>query len=200
MQIHLDKLNSRPLSWSSLSSWEYDKDQWAKKYLDGIETPPTKEMIYGNIIGGKLSNDPTFLPEVPRYKIFEKKLEAIVGKKKIKIIGFIDSFCPDTKNFYEYKTSSNKNRWTNKKAQEHGQILFYMLLIWINYGVPPEKLKSSLHYIPVEENGSFEMQLSTDSIKHFDTNHNTIELLKFGVFIQKKYKEMEKFALDYKSI
>lgn len=198
MKKHVLKLKSKPLSWSSLSSWDYDKNQWARKYLDGISDPPNSQMLFGNEIGNKIANDPTFLPEVLRYKQFEKGLGGKIGD--IELIGFLDSFCPKHKYFKEYKTSSNTKRWTKKTTNEHGQLDFYYLLIWLNYSVAPENIDCELFYIPVEEGQDFRMKLSDAPIQSFKVKKTVLDILKFGKFIQKTYKEMEIFAKKYKGL
>lgn len=182
----------RPLSWSAISSFEFSKEQWFDKYVLGKVQQSNSSMNYGKILGEKLATDPLFLPQVLRYPVFEQKLEARI--KDINLIGFLDSFHPKTKAFYEYKSSSNKKRWTQKTANTHGQLLMYKFLIWRNYGVPPEDVGCSLFYIPVEEKGSFEMQLAKEPIKRFDVKHTTVELLKFAKYVQDVYEEMILYA------
>lgn len=182
----------KPLSWSAMSSFMYDKEQWARKYVDGIIDPPNAQMGFGNVVGQKLASDPTFLPAVPRYAQFEKKLEGKIGE--IELIAFLDSFDPETKAFFEYKTSSNKTKWTQKSAEAHGQLDFYFLLLWLNYQIPPEKVRCSLHYIPVHETGDFQMEISKESIKFFEVCKTTKDILKFGAEIKKIYKEMITYA------
>ncbi len=189
--------NARPLSWSCISSFEYDREGWYKKYILNEVQEPNKEMLFGNVVGGKLASDPSFLPDVPRYKHFEKKLEGRIGN--IVILGYLDAFDPDTKKkFHEYKTSSNTKKWTKKSVQEHGQLLFYKLLIWLNYEIPPEEITCHLHYIPVEENGSFEMQLSKESHQSFEAKHTTLDVLNFGRYIVKTYQDMVKYVEAHK--
>ena len=188
-------IKKRPLSWSSLSSFEYDKIKWAKKYIDGEEEPPTKEMLFGNTVGGRISSDPLFLPEVPRYEIFEKKLIGKIGD--IKLIGFLDSFQKDPMAILEYKTSSSEKRWNQSSAEEHRQILFYLGLLWLNYGVQPELIKCDLVYIPVEEKGDFSMGLAKKSVQIFNIKHTTMEVLNFLNYVKKVHAEMIKYAEEY---
>jgi hypothetical protein len=200
MQKHIDKLYSKPLSWSAISSWEWNQEEWATKYLDGLFTPPTPKMSFGNVVGDRLAKDPEYLPEVPRYSVFEHKMYADIGD--IKLVGLLDSFDPETKNFYEYKTSSNENKWDQDEANKHGQILLYLFLIYVNYRVPPEKIKIKLVYIPVEENFDGFMEVSKGGkIQSFDVNHTLEEAL---VFIAKKVKpiweEMKEYARVYEGV
>ncbi len=186
---------ARALSWSAISSFEYDPEQWYRKYVLNEATPSNPAMEFGNVVGERLRTDPTFLPTVPRYKQFEKKLEGKIGN--ILLVGYLDTFCPDTKYFHEYKTSSNAKRWTKKTAQEHGQMLFYRLLIWLNYEIPPENIKASLHYIPVEEGADFAMRVSKTPPQSFETSHTTMDILKFGAYIKDVYKRMLQYAEDH---
>jgi hypothetical protein len=192
---HLQTFKQRALSWSSISSWEYDKEKWAAKYLDGIQDPPSKEMLFGNEVGGKLASDPTFLPDVPRYAQFEKKLEGKIGT--INLLGFIDSFCPTGKHVHEYKTSSNVKKWNQKSVDTHGQLDFYLLLIYLNYKLPPESVNVALHYIPVEEGNDFNMKLSNAPIQSFSTKRSTMDIIKFGAKLKKTFDKMCKFAEQY---
>lgn len=182
----------RPLSWSAVSSFEYSPEQWFTKYIKGEQEPENIQMAFGKVIGQRLASDPLFLPEIPRYAQFEKMLEANISD--LKILGFLDSYCPDTKAFHEYKTSSNKERWNKKTANEHGQMMFYMLLIWINYAIKPEEVNASLHYIPVHEiNG--EMKLATLlPCQSFEVKHTSLEVLKFANYLKETAKAMETYA------
>jgi hypothetical protein len=181
----------RPLSWSAISSFRYNPQQFVDKYVLNKKQDSNAAMDFGKEIGEKLAKDPTFLPDVLRYKVFEKRLTGHVGV--IPIIGYLDSFDPETKSFYEYKTSSNKKKWHQKSAEEHGQLLFYKLLIWMNYRVPPEKLDCKLFYIPCDTTGDFKVELSKEQIQSFDVKHTSVDLLKFGKYIKDTYKEMEEF-------
>lgn len=184
---------SRPLSWSAMSSFRYSPEQWARKYLDGTQDPANKEMLYGNEIGTRLATDPTFLPEVTRYDIFEKKLTARIND--IELIGFFDSFKEDATAFAEYKTSSNPKKWTQKSAEDHGQLLFYKFLIWKNYGIPPEQVDCTLFYIPVRETPAFGMELAPHPVKAFKVRKTAVDVLNFANYIKDTYAEMYEYAI-----
>jgi len=185
----------RPLSWSAISSFKYDPEQWYRKYILGQKEPPSEAMIFGKYVGDRLASDPDFLPEVPRYKVFEQKLTGKVGN--IPLLGFLDGFNPETRAFYEYKTSANTKRWTSKTVQEHGQILMYMYLLYTNYGIAPEKIGCHLVYIPVCENALFNLSLSPDPIQIFGAKHTTLDVLRFANDVKEVYKEMEAYALAH---
>jgi hypothetical protein len=196
MKHHLTKLNSKPLSWSAISSWTYSQEQWAKKYLEGIYEEPNEVMKFGNEVGNRLGTDRKYLPKVERYEIMYPQEHRLVVR--LELVGLFDSYDPVTHNFYEYKTSSNKDKWTQKSAEEHGQIMLYLFLIWKTYNVPPEKIKIKLFYIPVSTDGDFKMKVHEKGIKEFEIKHTTLEVLRFMGTVMDTYKEMCKFALDYK--
>jgi hypothetical protein len=197
MKKHADKIKNREISWSCISSFRYNPVEWAKKYLEDIQTPPNSEMEFGNVIGRKIASDPKFLPAIsPRYKVYEKALKSSIGS--IKLVSYLDNFDPETYNFDEYKTSSNVKKWTQKSAEEHQQIEFYYLMLWLCYGVTPEKIKVKLWYIPVEKSASFEMKLSNAPIQSFPIQKTTMDILKFGNYIKQTHKEMVKYAQKYR--
>lgn len=189
MRIKFD--TKRPLSWSSISSFEYNPETWAMKYLEKEEEPASAEMLFGNVIGTRIAKDKKFLPDVLRYKVFEQELKASIGK--IDLIGYIDSFDPKTCAFYEYKTSSNNKRWNFKKAQEHGQILMYLYMIWKTYKVRPEDVKIRLFYIPVHKKDG-EMALKGEPVQSWEIRHTSAEVLAFCNRVIEVRDKMIRFA------
>lgn len=185
-------LAKRALSWSAIASFEWSKEDWYKKYVLKIKQPSNPAMEFGKVVGERLATDTTFLPEVLRYPVFEKELRGVIGD--IPLVGFLDSYDPATHHFYEYKTSANTKKWNQKSAEAHGQILFYMFLIWVNYKIPPEKLSATLFYIPVEESGSFELKLSEAPVQSFKVKHTSVEVLNFGIYVKNVVKEMGEYV------
>lgn len=199
---HLKKLNSRPLSWSSLSSWEWNKEEWAKKYLEGIETPPSPEMLFGSAVGLKLEKDPTYLPMIPRHSKMEHPFNVSISG--IKLVGYADTF--DHITFVkggENKTGVKK--WDQKRVDEHGQITMYLLMNYITNKIKPEDVDFFLAWMPTvrKESGTFEVVIDfvpdiENNIKIFKTKRTMVDILKFAGYIKKTHKEMQKFALEYK--
>lgn len=180
----------RAYSWSQHSSFGYSPKQWFDKYVMGIETPPSIEMLWGNVVGNRLASDPAFLPEVERATIFEHELRNKVGD--IELLGFLDSFDPDTKVLLEYKTSRNKKTWTHATANKHKQLDFYCYLIYMVHKIKPEDLTIKLIYIPCHiENGA--MALSGEAPKTFNVKKTMTDILRFANEIVDRRKEMEAF-------
>ena len=194
-KIHLKKLQERPLSWSSLSSWNYDKEAWAKKYLLGITEPPNAAMTAGKRIGELLATIPSFLPLVPRYGVFEKELKVKFGS--IPLIGYLDSYDPDTNAFFEYKTYTKDGKWSQKIANAHGQIKMYKAMLYMLYDVPIDKIGCELVAIQVQESGDFKMSLAKTPIQIYEVKHTKMQVLDFLSSVQKQYKEMCAYALEF---
>lgn len=196
-QLHLDRLHSRPLSWSNISSWQYDKEQWAKKYLLLIKDPPSREMIFGSMVGKKLETDPTFLPQIERLSKMEHPFN--VSFSGIKLVGYADSFCTDTnKKLREFKTG--KKDWDQKRADEHGQLTMYVMMNMIATKVPPEEVDIALYWMPTVELEDFSISFVPDiekNIKCFKTKRTTQDVMVFAANLRRIYKEMEEYALSY---
>lgn len=181
---------TRPLSWSQISSFQYNPSAWYSRYVLGEEQPESPEMRFGKEVGERLASDPTYLPEVERAIIFEQELHGKIDD--IELIGFLDSFCPDKKILLEYKTSRNKKKWNHKSASLHGQLDFYAFLIYQNYKIKPEDLNIKLIYVPVHIKDG-ELALCDDPINSFEVKKTMTDILRFANYIKDVRKEMEEF-------
>lgn len=185
----------RPLSWSALSSFEYDPAQWHRKYVLGYPSPDTPYTLFGKTVGERLATDPLFLPQVPRHSIFEHPLRATIAD--LPIIGYIDSYEPPsdsaTPAFAEYKTG--KKMWNQKRVDEHGQITMYYLMLYLTENIAPDELECALHWLPTKDTGDFSVSLIDEKrVESFHTTRTLRELLEFGTYIHKKHKEMLAYA------
>lgn len=185
----ITKFLKRPLSWSSISSFRYDKETWYAKYIEGKQQRSTGPIVFGKNVGERLATEKDFLPEVPRLKEYEHELNVTIGK--IPCIGFLDNFDLDAKSFSEFKTGK---KWTQDKANKHGQIDMYAAMIYLKYNIKPEDLKISLIWLPTEEQQDFR----TDFIKGmkpviFEIRKTMRDILSFMAEVQVIHKEM----LDY---
>lgn len=178
----------RPLSWSAISSFQYDPEQWYKKYVLNERPPENAAMTFGKIVGERLANDPTYLPEVPRAERFEHELRCKIGG--IECIGFIDSYTPG-KLLLEYKTGKP---WDAMKAKDHGQLKMYALMLYIIDGVKPEELTIKLVSMETEARGDFSMTF-VKNMKPliFEVKLTTRDVLMFGAKLTKIVKEMEEY-------
>ena len=188
----IEKFLKRPLSWSSISSFRYDPDEWYEKYINGKRGRNTGPIVFGKNVGERLATEQTFLPEVPRLKEYEHELSVKIGK--IQCIGFLDNFDLESKSFAEFKTGK---KWTQDKANKHGQIDMYAAMIYLKYGIKPEDLKISLIWLPTEEQQDFR----TDFVKDmkpviFPVKKTMRDILSFMADIQVIHKEMQEYILQ----
>lgn len=189
---------NRPLSWSAISSFEYDKEEWYKKYVLHEKQLETEEMRFGKKVGDRIATDPTYLPFVPRLDTFEHKFQVMFGK--LPLIGYADSFCMKTnKKLYEFKTGVKK--WDQKRVNDHGQIDMYLLMHYITKKVRPEDVEVQLVWLPTKrsETGDFKVTIAfvepiEKNMKVFKTKRTLAQILKFGARINKVYNEMEEFT------
>lgn len=192
----LKRWKARDLSWSQISSFEYDPDQWYRRYFEKEEQYETEEMKFGKEIGERLASDPKFLPEVPRLSKFEHGFRVVFDG--ITLVGYADSFCDKTnKKVIEYKTGVKK--WDQKRADEHGQIDAYLLMHFITTKIKPEEVECQLVWLPTErrEDGDFKVTIKLVepvTPRIFKTKRTMADVLNFAARIKRVYKEMEKYA------
>jgi hypothetical protein len=185
---------NRPLSWSAISSFEYDPEQWYRKYALGQEDAATKEMLFGSEVGKKLATDPSYLPHIKRYPIFEYELRFFFAG--IPMIGFIDGWCPSTLDLGEYKTG--KKPWTQKRADEHGQFDAYLLGLWTMHKIRPEDVRLHLHWMPTQDNGDFSISfIDEKDCRTFKTKRTMRNVLDFGMRINRVYREMDAYCKNH---
>lgn len=185
----------RPLSWSAISSFEYSPEQWYKKYVLGEEEAPSPQMQFGKEAGEQIAKNPKYIPYLRRGKRFEYEIKATFNK--IPLIGFIDSYTPHT-DLEEYKTGERK--WDQKRADQHGQIDMYLLLLYLKHKVHPSKVKCRIHWLATHEAGNFRVYYTntyTPVITVFETKRTMKDLLKFGARINRTVKEMQAYAKNH---
>lgn len=179
----------RPLSWSAISSFEYDPEQWARKYIDHIEEPVSLAMAFGKEIGGHYEHDTLLRPELPREEVFEYKLETIFNG--IPLVGYIDAYTPHS-SLIELKTG--RKAWDQKRADTHGQLDMYLLQLNLIHKVRPEDVRCRLIWLPTyEANGKVKF-VNADDVRIFETKRTMLDLLRFGKRINDTYQAMQEYA------
>ena len=184
---------TRPLSWSAISSFRYNPEQWYKKYVLKEEQPASPAMLFGNYVGNLLATDPTYLPQVPRAEIFEYALTPRLGD--IPLVGYIDSYTPHH-TLHEYKTG--QPLWSQNRADSHQQVDMYLLQLYLTDGVKPSEITPTIHWLPTQENSDFTVSLRSETAIHsFHTPRSMFQLLSFGQQVQKTWQDMQEYAKHY---
>ena len=192
------RLQFPTISWSSYSAFTtnypgQNKHTWYDKYVLGIRSKPNAAMKIGSIIGEKIALDPMYLPDVPRPEIYEQELFADFAG--LKLTGHLDGWSPNKKELLEYKTAQSNKTWFPNKVNNHGQLDFYCLLIYLNFGIKPEELSISLTHIPVTEQENFKIDVDhTRPIRTFPTTRTFNQIMLFGSELVKTHKEMVEFV------
>jgi hypothetical protein len=189
---------ARPYSWSQHNSFAYDREQWFQGYILGERGMASSAMLYGNVVGESIATD-TPLSGVPRQVHMEYEVKTKLGN--IDLIGFFDSYscgsgrcCPaNEKRLEEYKTSQNVTKWNKKSVDEHGQLTYYAMLMYLRDKVKPEDIHMRLHWIPTAEQADFTVAVSG---KHqtFPTMRTMKDVFSLMVEIKKRRKEMKAYA------
>jgi hypothetical protein len=186
-----EHLRNRPLSWSQLSSFEYDPEQWYQSYIMGVRQQ-SKEMDFGSYVDKRLQDDPTFLPDVPRYEHMQYKMRAKLGW--IPLVGIPDGLdlTTERKVIADFKTG--KKKWDKKRADETGQLTFYLMLLYFTERHAPEDFECRIHWIPTEDKGDFTVGLAGDKVHTFVTKRTMQDIAVFAARIKKTVAEMESYV------
>lgn len=149
-QIKIPKtgiLLPRPLSWSGLDLWEKDPDEYIRVYFKGGKTFQNDAMRFGSHIADMLCGkakpqnhtEQSVKLLAHKYNSPEHHIEIVLDSNvgKIPLNGYIDDLSTEHFNFIENKTGTTK--WSFKKAENHGQLHFYYLLIILATGTRPRQ-------------------------------------------------------------
>lgn len=189
----------RPLSWSAISSFDWSAEQWYDKYILGIETT-SPEMTFGSYVDKRLQTDPTYLPHVPRYPYMQHKMKTVFDG--IPLTGVPDGLNFDTtpKELIDYKTG--KSPWTQKKADETGQLTMYLLLLYLTEGMRPEEFDCAILWLPTAYAKDFKIDFrrpEDPELITFDTKRTMLDILKFGQRIKDTYALMQRYVVQRQS-
>jgi len=190
----LKKLYDTPVNWSSISSFRWNKENWFRNFILG-ERATSPEMTFGSYIDKKIQNDPNFMPKLPRFEMMQHHMKVVFNG--LTLMGTPDGInIKKNKMLIDYKTGVKE--WNKKRAEEHGQLLMYLLLIYITMKIRPEEFDCYIYWLPTkkEEDGNFDIKVSLISetdFKTFKCKHTMTEILKFGTYIKETFKEMEEY-------
>ena len=144
------KLPRGYLSWSAMNTFVRSKEEYIRHYFYGepqsFSNHPSVK--FGSEFAKHLEkrdkkhSNPVVemaVHAMPRLPKPEHKISADLPSEwgDIPIIGTLDQYDPKTHEFSEFKTGSHK--WTQTTAQNHGQMKFYSLILWLNHGVIENK-------------------------------------------------------------
>lgn len=190
----------RPMSWSSISSFWWSEEQWYDSYILKIKST-SPEMEFGSYVDTRLQTDPEYLPHVPRYPLMQHKMRAVFNG--IPLIGVPDGldFDSSPKKLIDYKTG--KAAWTQKKADETGQLTMYLLLLYLTEGMRPEEFACAIHWLPTAYSPRFTIDFRRPrdpELIMFDTTRSMLDILRFGQHIKDTYALMQQYVAQRQAV
>ena len=147
----------KSLSYSELSSFLWNKDEWKSRYIDGISEPPNDKMILGKIVHQSLEDEKypwlmalkQQLPQqnpIPIRKILNKMSSKVAPAREVRVtattkdgtglLAYWDGFDKKERVLYEYKTSAELNQWQPWKVDFNRQLSMYAYMYklkWHNF-------------------------------------------------------------------
>jgi hypothetical protein len=195
MKYTFDK--NRPLSWSSISSFLWNKEEWFDKYILKKPQMVSVEMEFGKVFAESIENDTCAVPELMKFLTGKHEHPFNVMFGNIPLVGYADDF--DDKTFRRLEeVKTGKKKWDQKRVDEHLQIDTYLLMNYITNKVRPEEVRCRLHWIQTEENGDFSISFVQPIKVHtFETKRTMQQILNFGMKVNKTYKEMQDFVTNH---
>lgn len=194
---------TRPVSWSFFSSFEYDPEQWYRKYVLGKPDRPSPEMEFGKKFADSCEARRPLAPVTLLSKVEQEFSTVFEG---MPMIGFADTYDDVTKKAIgEFKTGVKP--WDQKRVDDHGQITMYCLMNWLINKVRPEDTKLFLQWVPTrkidQDGGDFSQHdyrvdfAMPIKVHTFNTKRTMKDVVVFGARIKRLYKEMDEYCKNH---
>lgn len=185
------------LSYSQIQLWKNDPERYKGIYFDGREELRTSNnaMDYGKVVAnalekgedtGDLLTDSAMLL-LPKYDLADQEVRVELRTKDgwIPLLGRIDTRDSKSWAFREYKTG--KHPWTQSKAQNHPQMHFYAMLVYL--ASFKQLNEAHLDWIETEEVDG--ITKPTGRIESFKVNFTLTSILKEMAATSRIAKDIE---------
>lgn len=166
-----------------MTMFEMSPTKYADRYIHDRQQYTTKNMAYGSLMAEGLENeeatgDPlldAMMAQIPKFELMDKPIEADLpnGRTKIRLLAKPDTCKADYSAFKEYKTSVRD--WTQKMANQSGQITFYATTLYLLTGKIPQDIELVYVQVTYTEDGKM---TPTGRILRFPTTRNMIDIIK----------------------
>ena len=184
-------------SFSQFNTWVTSPKEYYKKYVLDNAYGSTKYQKFGKDLmdslefdSGKVDNIPPSLLTILKGYQYEDEIK-ISGSKigSIKsLLGFVDAIDKTQKSIIEIKTG--KHAWTEDIVKKNEQILFYAMLVNMNYGFIPT---CKLVWVETREN---ELNGDVEFTGKVETFYRTFSISEVEKFTKKVLKAINDIA-DY---
>lgn len=214
-------ITPRPyLSFSQMSTFEMSKEKFKEQYLYGHKQRISKNMAYGSKMADGLENEEAtgdvvldmMMAKIPKFELMDKPIEDkkgkeieysrgkkpikvkvptlyVDGKNDIPLLAFPDTAKKDDTAFKEYKTSVRK--WTQKMADDSGQITFYTTCYWLKTGKLPEDIELVNVQVEYAEDGSIR---PTGEMWRYKTTRTMVDVIKMTSRIKKAWRGIKELC------
>lgn len=190
-------------------TFEMSPQKYIEQYIQGKKQRVSRNMAYGSLMAEGLeaeeaTGDPLLdlmMARIPKFERMDRAVEdprgpeityrssqkakipvLSNGKGKIPILAIPDTAKANYEAFKEYKTSVRK--WTQKMADQSGQITFYVTAIWLATGQIPQDIELVNVQVEYLEDGSLQ---PTGDIWRFPTKRSMIDIIKMTARIKKAW-------------
>lgn len=207
------------LSYSQMTTIHKSPKAYADTYIYGLKQRISRNMQYGSMMAEGLESeeatgDPMLdmmMAKIPKFEIMDKpvvdtkhgieienphdgktyKIPILKGQtQNIPLLAVPDTAKADYSAFKEYKTSVRK--WTQKMADESGQITFYATAIWIVTGKIPEDIELVNVCVEYDQDGRLQ---PTGEILRFKTKRTMVDIIKMTGQIRRTWEEIKKLCV-----
>lgn len=124
-------LPKKYLSYSAIDLWNKSKDQYRKRYYENEPFIDTPETLYGKKVHKMIEDNDPLVKRIPRYNLHEVRVEIML--EDVPLIGYIDTLCPFSVRFMDYKTGRPKPdgspRWDPVSVAKTKQLPYYSLFL-----------------------------------------------------------------------
>lgn len=195
-------LTPRPyISFSQLTTFEMNPERYVEQYFRGKASPSSVNMSYGSLLAeglerGEATGDPLLdlmaarIPKLDRMDLPVEDANGVVvtdphdgkewrvpvlmdGKERIPLLAKPDTAAEGYGAFKEYKTSVKP--WTQKKADDSGQITFYATAMWLVTKKVPADIE--LVCLVTEKDSSWRLR-PTGDLLILPTKRTLVDVLK----------------------
>lgn len=209
-------MRPRPyLSFSQLTTFEQSPEKYVAQYVHGKKMGISRNIAWGKRLADALENgeadgDPLLdlvAAKLPKYERMDMPVEDPHGeeitdpntgltwlvpalkhqKGTIPLLAKIDTATSDFRAFREYKTSTR--RWTQRMADESGQITFYATAIWIATGKIPSTIELVVAETAYDDAGRL---YPTGKVTTFRTTRRMSDIIKMTLRIRRGWEGIEK--------
>lgn len=182
-----------------MTTFEMSPQKYADQYLFGMKQRISRNMAYGSLMAdgledGEASGDPfldLMMARIPKFELMDIAFEADLkdGKKTIRILAKPDTATADYTAFKEYKTSVRK--WTQKMADESGQITFYATTVWLKFGFIPQDIELVNVQVAYEADGSLR---PTGELWRYPTKRTMVDIIKMTARMKRAWHGIQELC------